>query len=160
MTDQVSDTESKEIDDLMRKYQTSPEQTLPAPDGEEKKEIKSGILTKMLVSSLAGVSKILSRKTEVKEWELDDRDQKDLENALAPFESELYKLLQYIKYLPLAVFSIGYTFRVIDGMKNREKNAKKKIEEDKTEKLKSVEEDKKVAEQKKENEKIEPDKKD
>ena len=145
MTDEVKpDIETSEIDALMKKYQTSAEQSLPFPEGEEKKEIKPGMLTKMLVSSLAGVSKILARKTEVKEWELDDHDQHDLESALAPFESELYKLLQYIKYLPIAIFSIGYTFRVIDGMKNRKKNAEKKMEEDKQEKIKTAEEEKKT----------------
>lgn len=162
MTADVTDAETKEIDDLMKKYQSSSEQSLPSPDGEEKKkEIKPGILTKMLVSSLAGVSKILARKTEVKEWELDDRDQNDLETALAPFEDELYKLLQYIKYLPLAIFSIGYTFRVIDGMKNKSKNLKDRIEKEKQEKLKAAEEEKKLTE-KKGGEKTEPqlDKKD
>ena len=161
----VDDAEAKEIDELMKKYQSSQEQSLPTVEGEEKKEIKPGILTKMLVSSLAGVSKILARKTDVKEWELDDHDQKDLVEALAPFESELYKLLQYIKYLPLAVFSIGYTFRVIDGMKNRKKNEKEKIEKEKQEKLKAAEEEKKLAdkkEEKKEGDKngAQPDKKD
>lgn len=149
MTVDISTVETKEIDDLMKKYRTSSEQTLPAPDGTTpQKEIKAGVLTEMLVSSLTGVSKILARKTTVKAWELDEHDQKDLKSALAPFESELYKLLQYIKYLPLAIFAIGYTFRVIDGMKDKKKMDRDRIEKEKRDKLKAAEEEKKLLEKK------------
>ena len=44
----VDDAEAKEIDELMKKYQSLQEQSLPTVKGEEKKEIKPGILTKML----------------------------------------------------------------------------------------------------------------
>ena len=100
--------------------------------------------SRLLVNTLASFSKIASRKFKIPEIELTDEDKEDLKNALIPFEDKLIEWIKYLPYLPLAIFVIGYSFRIYTAYKekkDKEKQKKKELkEENKKEENKDINE--------------------
>lgn len=91
----------------------------PDEAGQEK---PSHILTpEMLGRSVQPISKIIAKKTQIPEIELDDEDVEQLTNALQPFADELDQLIRYIKYLPIALFSGMYAIRIYTGWHEKKK---------------------------------------
>ena len=89
--------------------------------------------SRLLVNALASFSKIASRKFKIPEIELTDEDKEDLKNALIPFEDKLIEWIKYLPYLPLAIFVIGYSFRIYTAYKekkDKEKQIKKELKEE------------------------------
>ena len=89
--------------------------------------------SRLLVNALASFSKIASRKFKIPEIELTDEDKEDLKNALIPFEDKLGEWIKYLPYLPLAIFVMGYSFRVYTAYKekkDKEKQIKKELKEE------------------------------
>jgi len=89
--------------------------------------------SRLLVNALGSFSKIASRKFKIPEIELTDEDKEDLKNALIPFEDKLGEWIKYLPYLPLAIFVMGYSFRVYTAYKekkDKEKQIKKELKEE------------------------------
>jgi len=98
----------------------------------EKEEKKPDVIisASMLVNAIGSISKIASRKFQIKEIELNEQDKQDLTNALLPFEDKLSEWIKYLPYLPLMVFAIGYIGRVYMAYKDKktkEKEMKKEL---------------------------------
>ncbi len=106
------------------------------PEGEiEKEEKKSDVIisASMLVNALGSLSKIASRKFQIKEIELNEQDKQDLTNALLPFEDKLSEIIKYLPYFPLMIFSIGYIGRVYIAFRDKkakEKEMKKELKQE------------------------------
>ena len=95
------------------------------PDDQPGAEKPAHILTpEMLGRSVQPISKIIAKKTQIPEIELDDEDVDQLTNALQPFADELDQLIQYIKYLPIALFSGMYVIRIYQGWQDKHKKSK------------------------------------
>ena len=85
--------------------------------------------SRLLVNALGSFSKIASRKFKIPEIELTDEDKEDLKNALIPFEDKLGEWIKYLPYLPLAIFVMGYSFRVYTAYKEKKDKEKKNKKE-------------------------------
>ena len=95
------------------------------PDDQPGAEKPTHILTpEMLGRSVQPISKIIAKKTQIPEIELDDEDVDQLTNALQPFADELDQLIKYIKYLPIALFSGMYAIRIYQGWQDKHKKSK------------------------------------
>ena len=95
------------------------------PDDQPGAEKPAHILTpEMLGRSVQPISKIIAKKTQIPEIELDDEDVDQLTNALQPFADELDQLIKYIKYLPIALFSGMYAIRIYQGWQDKRKKSK------------------------------------
>jgi len=95
--------------------------------------------SRVIVNALASFSKIASRKFKIPEIELTEDDKEDLTNALIPFEDKLSEWIQYLPYLPLAIFVIGYLGRIFIAYKEKrekEKQIKKELKIDNIEQQK------------------------
>jgi hypothetical protein len=97
---------------------------------EEKKENETDSLLTAFVSALKGITQIISDHTGLKSVALTDEDEKTLVVALKPLEKYIMSLVQFFVYMPLIVFTIGYTLRIVDEIKKKEKL--KKATEQKT----------------------------
>jgi len=106
------------------------------PEGEIEKEEKKPyvvISASMLANAIGSLSKIASRKFQIKEIELTAEDKEDLTNALLPFEDKLSEIIKYLPYFPLMIFTIGYIGRVYMAYKDKktkEKEMKKELKEE------------------------------
>ena len=95
------------------------------PDDQPGAEKPAHTLTpEMLGRSVQPISKIIAKKTQIPEIELDDEDVDQLTNALQPFADELDQLIKYIKYLPIALFSGMYAIRIYQGWQDKRKKSK------------------------------------
>ena len=123
----------KELNDLLKKFdETSESPVVEAqqqPAMEKGKEEIVQQVTEKLVMSLDSLSRMVARHTQVPEIELTDEDKKDLQGALQPLVEMLVDYAEYIKYLPLITFVIGYGVRVADGFKKKKQLIPEKLPE-------------------------------
>jgi hypothetical protein len=115
------DSSEDEIDNIIE----NPEGEIP-----QEKPVEIKFDSRMIVNALGSLSKIASRKFQIPEIELTNEDKDDLSNALIPFEDQLSKWIQYLPYLPLAIFSIGYIGRIWISYKDKkakDKEMKKEL---------------------------------
>jgi len=133
----------KELNDLLKKFDETSESPVvteqqPATEKGNAEIIK--VVAEKIVISLGSFSRMVARHTQVPEIELTDEDKKDLTDAIQPLVEMLVDYAEYIKYLPLIAFVIGYGMRVSDGFKkkkqqqlpeNPEKSAEKPKEPEK-----------------------------
>jgi len=123
----------KELNDLLKKFdETSESPVVEAqqqPAMEKGKEEIVQQVTEKLVMSLGSLSRMVARHTQVPEIELTDEDKKDLQGALQPLVEMLVDYAEYIKYLPLITFVIGYGVRVADGFKKKKQLIPEKLPE-------------------------------
>ena len=128
----------KELNDLLKKFdETSESPVVEAqqqPAMEKGKEEIVQQVTEKLVMSLGSLSRMVARHTQVPEIELTDEDKKDLQGALQPLVEMLVDYAEYIKYLPLITFVIGYGVRVADGFKKKKQLIPEKLPEKQPEK--------------------------
>ena len=113
----------KELNDLLKKFDETSEspvieqQQPPATEKGNAEIIK--VVSEKIVISLGSFSRMVARHTQVPEIELTDEDKKDLTDAIQPLVEMLVDYADYIKYLPLIAFVIGYGMRVSDGLKRK-----------------------------------------
>jgi len=115
----------KELNDLLKKFdETSESPVVQAqqPAMEKGKDEIIQEVTEKIIMSLSSFSRMVARHTQVPEIELTEEDQKDLHGALQPLVEMLVDYAEYIKYLPLITFVIGYGVRVADGFKKKKQN--------------------------------------
>lgn len=119
MTDKIN--EMDDLNELIDDVDTTHEKN-------EENQTGSVELISAFVSALSGISKIGSEHTGIKSLALTPSDEKTLQNALAPMSKYLMQMLTFLPYLPLIVFAIGYTGRVMS-----EVSAKRKEKEERGE---------------------------
>ena len=117
-----------EFDDLLKHFPDEEE-----GNDNEKKIPDADTMIYGFVAALQGVTKIISEHADIPEVALTDDDVQTLSQALKPLASWIMSVVQYMIYLPLIVFSVGYTLRVIQGLKHRKERKKKEIDIPKTE---------------------------
>ena len=120
----------KELNDLLQKFdETSESPVVEAqqPAIEKGKDEIIQQVTEKIVMSLGSISRMIARHTQVSEIELTDEDKKDLQGALQPLVEMLVDYAEYIKYLPLITFIIGYAVRVADGFKKKKQLIPEKL---------------------------------
>jgi len=129
---EIAKQNEKELNDLLKKFdETSESPVVEAqqPAMEKGKEEIVQQVTEKLVMSLGSLSRMVARHTQVPEIELTDEDKKDLQGALQPLVEMLVDYAEYIKYLPLITFVIGYGVRVADGFKKKKQLIPEKLPE-------------------------------
>ena len=112
----------KELNDLLKKFDEtseSPVVTEQQPATEKGNAEITKVVAEKIVVSLGSFSRMVARHTQVPEIELTDEDKKDLTDAIQPLVEMLVDYADYIKYLPLIAFVIGYGMRVSDGFKKK-----------------------------------------
>ena len=132
----LEDEINKAMSDLNSQSQPNPEL-----NGQPQPPAQEPIFTpENLARSLQPISRMLSRRTDIKAIELTDDDVKDLGNALEPFKDQLVKLITLVPFLPLFLFSIGYSIRIYIEYRDKKKL---KIEKKSNKPVDKIEEPKK-----------------
>lgn len=140
-------SESDEIDKILKSYSidssTSTSTATIDNDNTVTQSKNEHILTPELLSnSLESITKLMARKSGIKEIEFTKQDSEDFINALKPFEDKLDEILKYLPYAPLIIFSVGYTIRIYGGFKEQKKlkkdNKTKTIEEKRKEYVENI----------------------
>lgn len=70
-------------------------------------------LVEAFVKAISGITQIASSHTGIKSLALTPYDEKTLTEALLPLAKYLSKMLEILPYLPLLIFTMGYTARVL-----------------------------------------------
>jgi len=135
---EIAKQNEKELNDLLKKFDETSES--PVVEAQQQPAMEKGKdeivqqVTEKLVMSLGSLSRMVARHTQVPEIELTDEDKKDLQGALQPLVEMLVDYAEYIKYLPLITFVIGYGVRVADGFKKKKQLIPEKLPEKQPEK--------------------------
>ena len=105
----------------------------------------SEMVIRPLVMALQGITKVISEHTGLQSVKLTDEDVDTLSDALKPLASWIVQFMDLLIYMPLIVFAIGYTLRILDEITEKKKSRKsqngidikrEKIPEDKIEEQK------------------------
>ena len=78
------------------------------------------------IEALKGISEIVAEHTHIESIRLTAADCETLKTALKPLEKYIMQFLNLMIYLPLIVFAIGYTMRIITEIKDKKKDKVKK----------------------------------
>lgn len=78
------------------------------------------------IDALKGISEIVAEHTHIESIRLTAADCETLKTALKPLEKYIMQFLNLMIYLPLIVFAIGYTMRIITEIKDKKKDKVKK----------------------------------
>ena len=115
----LDETQNKKIDDLFKDVNLEPEPEITP-------EIKQNAtnLTHALVGAFKGITNLYAEKTGYNSIALTDNDCEELEKALIPLGDEILKLVAVLPYLPLILFAVGYTMRVISEISQKRKEKK------------------------------------
>ena len=105
----------------------------------------SEMVIRPLVMAIQGITKVISEHTGLQSVKLTDEDVDTLSDALKPLASWIVQFMDLLIYMPLIVFAIGYTLRILDEITEKKKYRKsqngidikrEKIPEDKVEEQK------------------------
>ena len=105
----------------------------------------SEMVIRPLVMAIQGITKVISEHTGLQSVKLTDEDVDTLSDALKPLASWIVQFMDLLIYMPLIVFAIGYTLRILDEITEKKKAMKsqngidikkEKIPEDKVEEQK------------------------
>ena len=105
----------------------------------------SEMVIRPLVMAIQGITKVISEHTGLQSVKLTDEDVDTLSDALKPLASWIVQFMDLLIYMPLIVFAIGYTLRILDEVTEKKKSKKsqngidikrEKIPEDKIEEQK------------------------
>ena len=77
--------------------------------------------------AVQGITQVIGEHTQLRSVVLTDQDLKILTNALQPLKKYIIQLVNYIIYLPLITFMIGYSLRIVNEMKNKKKLKKNEV---------------------------------
>ena len=105
----------------------------------------SEMVIRPLVMAIQGITKVISEHTGLQSVKLTDEDVDTLSDALKPLASWIVQFMDLLIYMPLIVFAIGYSLRILDEVTEKKKSKKsqngidikrEKIPEDKVEEQK------------------------
>ncbi len=74
------------------------------------------------IEAIKGITEIISEHTGLMSVRLTDNDCKTLNVALKPLEKYIMNMVNMFIYLPLIVFAIGYTLRIISEVRDKKKD--------------------------------------
>lgn len=112
----LDESQNKKIDDLFKDVNLEPE---PEITTETKQNATN--LTHALVGAFKGITNLYAEKTGYNSIALTDSDCKELEKALIPLGDEILKLVAVLPYLPLILFAVGYTMRILSEVSEKRK---------------------------------------
>lgn len=78
------------------------------------------------IEALKGISEIVAEHTGIQSIRLTETDCNTLKTALKPLEKYIMSLLNYMIYLPLIIFAVGYTLRIVSELRDKKKDTVKK----------------------------------
>ena len=84
----------------------------------------SEMVIRPLVMAIQGITKVISEHTGLQSVKLTDEDVDTLSDALKPLASWIVQFMDLLIYMPLIVFAIGYTLRIIDEVTEKKKSKK------------------------------------
>ena len=112
----LEDSQQNKIDELFEGVNLEPE---PEITPETKQNATN--LTHALVGAFKGITNLYAEKTGYNSIALTDSDCKELEKALIPLGDEILKLVAVLPYLPLILFAVGYTMRILAEISEKRK---------------------------------------
>ena len=115
----LDETEQNKIDDLFKDVDLNQE-----PEITQETKQNATNLTHALVGAFKGITNLYAEKTGYNSIALTDNDCKELENALIPLGDEILKLVAVLPYLPLILFAVGYTMRILSEISQKRKERK------------------------------------
>ena len=84
----------------------------------------SEMVIRPLVMAIQGITKVISEHTGLESVKLTDEDVATLSDALKPLASWIVQFMDLLIYMPLIVFAIGYTLRILDEVTEKKKAMK------------------------------------
>lgn len=84
----------------------------------------SEMVIRPLVMAIQGITKVISEHTGLQSVKLTDEDVDTLSDALKPLASWIVQFMDLLIYMPLIVFAIGYTLRILDEITEKKKAKK------------------------------------
>ena len=84
----------------------------------------SEMVIRPLVMAIQGITKVISEHTGLQSVKLTDEDVDTLSDALKPLASWIVQFMDLLIYMPLIVFAIGYTLRILDEITEKKKSRK------------------------------------
>ena len=84
----------------------------------------SEMVIRPLVMAIQGITKVISEHTGLQSVKLTDEDVDTLSDALKPLASWIVQFMDLLIYMPLIVFAIGYTLRILDEVTEKKKSKK------------------------------------
>ena len=84
----------------------------------------SEMVIRPLVMAIQGITKVISEHTGLQSVKLTDEDVDTLSDALKPLASWIVQFMDLLIYMPLIVFAIGYTLRILDEVTEKKKAMK------------------------------------
>ena len=115
----LDETEQNKIDDLFKDVDLNQE-----PEITQETKQNATNLTHALVGAFKGITNLYAEKTGYNSVALTDSDCNELEKALIPLGDEILKLVAVLPYLPLILFAVGYTMRVLSEISQKRKERK------------------------------------
>lgn len=112
----LNESQTEKIDELFKDVDLGPE---PEVTTETKQNATN--LTHALVGAFKGITNLYAEKTGYNSIALTDNDCKELEKALIPLGDEILKLVAVLPYLPLILFAVGYTMRILAEISEKRK---------------------------------------
>lgn len=117
----MSNEENSELNDILKDIDSE-------SDNESKNknidEIQPDVLIYTFLIAIQGLTKVVSDHTGLQSVYLTDQDVNTLKEALKPFTAYILKLVNFIIYLPIITFAIGYTIRIMGELKQKKKDKK------------------------------------
>ena len=114
------DPELKKILDSVANEKENTETNNEAP----KMPQGSEMVIRPLVMAIQGITKVISEHTGLQSVKLTDEDVATLSDALKPLASWIVQFMDLLIYMPLIVFAIGYTLRILDEVTEKKKSKK------------------------------------
>ena len=84
----------------------------------------SEMVIRPLVMAIQGITKVISEHTGLQSVKLTDEDVDTLSDALKPLASWIVQFMDLLIYMPLIVFAIGYSLRILDEVTEKKKAMK------------------------------------
>ena len=84
----------------------------------------SEMVIRPLVMAIQGITKVISEHTGLQSVKLTDEDVDTLSDALKPLASWIVQFMDLLIYMPLIVFAIGYSLRILDEVTEKKKSKK------------------------------------
>lgn len=120
MTDATLTPEQKEeqdkinnLDELLKSIDKQTEQKVEQP--------QISIIPSFL-EAVKGITEVISEHTGLQSVKLTDKDVDTLKVALKPLEKYIMSMINMFIYLPLIVFAIGYTLRIVSEVRDKKKD--------------------------------------
>ena len=121
------DEKEKEIDPELQKILdsvTNEKENTETNNEASKMPQGSEMVIRPLVMAIQGITKVISEHTGLQSVKLTDEDVDTLSDALKPLATWIVQFMDLLIYMPLIVFAIGYSLRILDEVTEKKKAMK------------------------------------